>query len=544
MSTWNFADIFERVAARFPEAPAVIDGERTWTWAEFESRAQGLAADLGSLPLQYQSKVAVYSRNSSQFLEAYFGILKARLVPVNVNWRYEADELVYLLDNADVEAVVVAAEYAGMVERIAPRLPKVLRWYVVGEGDLPVDLPCVAYEDAIARHQIAGSPPGVATRSGDDLILIYTGGTTGMPKGVMWRQSDMFEALLGSSRAAFGLPMTDSVDDLVSGIVPPGPRGLAASPLMHATGLLHQFVMLLAGGTSVILTGRKFDAEHLWRTVATHAVSAVVIVGDAFAIPMLEYLDTHPGELDLSALEVISSSGAMWSRSLKEGLLGHLPWVQMYDALASSEGFGLAGTTMTAATVGEQAPLALGPNTRVIGDDGAWLSFSEVGGVGMVAVGGALPLGYYKDEDKSAQTFQTIEGERYSVPGDYVEILANSTVRFLGRGSACINTAGEKVYAEEVEMVVKDHPSVHDAACVGVPDARLGAAVCVVVTPVNGAVISKEAMVIHVSSRLASYKAPRHLVSMSEIPRTAQGKVDYPKVHEYVDSLLATGADR
>src|SRR5665213_2482506 len=197
MSTWNFADIFERVAARFPEAPAVIDGERTWTWGEFERGSQGLASELGSLTLRHQSKVAVYSRNSSQFLEAYFGILKARLVPVNVNWRYGADELAYLLDNADVEAVVVGAEYLGMIERIAPRLPKVVRWYVVGECQLPVDLPCVGYEGAIARHQGAGGPPEVGTRSGDDLMLIYTGGTTGMPKGVMWRQGDMFDALLG-----------------------------------------------------------------------------------------------------------------------------------------------------------------------------------------------------------------------------------------------------------------------------------------------------------------------------------------------------------
>ena len=542
---WNFATIFEGVAARRGDHPAVIDGDRTFTWADFDRRADALAAHLEQLGLPRQSRVAVYLRNSSEFLESYFALLKLGLIPVNVNYRYEADELVHLLDDSDAQAVIAHAEFAGAIAQIAPRLPGTRHWYIVG-GDASelADRFGAAtvsrYEDCAGDPAAHRSPAWATARGGDDLMMMYTGGTTGMPKGVMWRQGDLFEALVGSSRAAFDLPPVTTTAELLDTMADPGPRGLSASPFMHGTGLFHQFVMLMAGGTAVVLTGRRFDARHLWETVAGHKVTAVVIVGDAFARPMVDVLEQEGDSFDLSALEVISSSGALWSRPVKEALLRHLPRIRVFDALASSEGFGLATSVATGGHVEETTRFRLGRNVRVLGDDGAWLSPGD-DAPGRLVVTGALPLRYHKDPAKSAATFQEIDGARYSMPGDYVRVLDDGLVIFLGRGSACINTGGEKVYAEEVEHVVKTHPLVLDVAIVGVPDERFGATVAAVVRPVPGAQLSLADLTAHVAARLARYKVPRRLIIVDEVPRTVQGKIDYRATTEAITS--GTGAD-
>ena len=535
MTSWNLADILDAVAADIPSAPAIVATDRQLSWAQFEAEAESLAADLDGLGLPRQAKVAVYLRNVSEFLVAYLAALKASYVPVNVNYRYAADEIVYLLTDCEAQAVLVSADYAEIVLAVADRLPLVWRWYVVGEppaslAELVQSGRVVAYADAVRREPSERRH----TRSGDDLLLIYTGGTTGMPKGVMWRQADLYDALMGSSRAAFGLPPATSMAELLDVMARPGPRGLSCSPLMHGTGLLQQFVMLLSGGTCVLLALQPFDAEHLLRYVASRRVTAMVIVGDAFGRPIVEALDRTGSELDLSALEVVSSSGALWSSDVKQDFLRHLPQLKLHDSLASSEGFGLGFCVTTAAdlplTDESTGQFALGPHVRVWTDDGAFLTKGE-SGRGLAYVAGPLPLGYYRDEGKSASTFQVIDGVRYSAPGDYVEVRPGGTVAFLGRGSACINSGGEKVFAEEVDAVIRRHPEVVDAACVGVPDPRFGATVCAVVVLREGSTLTREQLADHVKAELAGYKAPRVMVVTDVLPRTPQGKVDYPAVN-------------
>jgi fatty-acyl-CoA synthase len=529
---WNFADIFEAVAVKLPDSEAVVDGERRLTWTDFDGRADAFAHELSALGLRPGETVGVYLRNCTEFLEAYYGALKVSCVPVNVNYRYGADELVYLLDNADCQAVVIGAEFAPMVAAVAERLPRVRRWYVVGdpvdqrEHEIAARPDACAYEERIAAMAGPRPPEWAVRRTGDDRFMVYTGGTTGLPKGVVWRQTDLFDGLIGSSRVAFNLPPMRGLDELVSSLAPPGPRGLSASPFMHGTGLLHQFVMLLSGGTCVVLPGRRFDARVLLAIIAAERVTAIVIVGDAFARPMLDLLDAEPDAFDLSSLQVISSSGATWSQGVKRGLLRHLPHVTMFDSLASSEGFGLARTVSTAEDCPETTRFVLGPHVRVRTDEGRFLDPGDEG-TGMLVVTGPLPMGYYKDEAKTTATFQTVDGVRYSAPGDYVRLLADSSVQFLGRGTACINTGGEKVYAEEVEQIVKAHPAAADAAVVGAPDERFGAVVTAVVQLKTGATLNQRELADHVKRHLADYKAPRRLLLVDELPRTVQGKLDY-----------------
>lgn len=536
-SGWNFADIFERIAQLVPDRPAIIDAGRVTSWRDFDVRSAALAhALVAECSLERQAKVAVYLENCAEFLESYNGILKAGLVPVNVNYRYGPDELVYLLGDADAEAVIVGARFLPQVRAISHRLPRIRVWIVVGDNvaDGSGGPACLSYDDLIAAH--AGLELD-RRRSGDDLILVYTGGTTGLPKGVMWRQTDMFDALIGASRTAFNLPAVDTVEELVAGVPEvPGPRGLAASPFMHGTGLMHQLVMLHAGGTCVVFRGGGFDAERLLQTMADHAVTAAVLVGDAFARPVLDVLERAPGRYDLSRLEVISSSGAIWSPAVKAGILRHLPHVSLFDSLASSEGFGLASAVTTVDNVDRPVRFTAGPYVRVRSDEGTWITPETGGGIGRLVVTGPLPLGYYKDPVKSAQTFQVIDGQRYSMPGDYVEMFSDATIRFLGRGSACINTGGEKVYAEEVEAVVRSHPAVKDAAVVGAPDDRFGSIVCAVVALRDGATLTTDALAAHVEASLARFKVPRRLIVVAEVPRAANGKLDYRALASIVEA--------
>jgi acyl-CoA synthetase (AMP-forming)/AMP-acid ligase II len=526
---WNFADIFGAIARHNPDACAIIDARGTRSWGEFDRRTDAFAHELVTAGLAPQAKVAVFQRNCAEYLESYLACMKAGLVPVNVNYRYGPTELTYLFTDADVEAVIAHREFLSLVEQIRPDLPLLRHIYVI-EDDTPAGSDpagVLGYEAAIRTHLGTSGMVLAHRRHPKDLLLIYTGGTTGLPKGVMWQQHELFEALVVSGQQALNLPPVRTIDDLLAGLPEQPPRGLSASPLMHSTGLLNQFMVLLTGGCAVMLPGRHFDAAVLWATVAQNAVTSLAIVGDAFARPMLAYLEDNPGQLDLSALQLIVSSGAMWSRPVQEGLLRHLPGVTLYDAFGSSEGFGLGMSSLSAAGGRETAHFKLGPNVRVRTDDGDWVGTGEEG-IGRVGVCGALPLGYYKDPAKTDAAFPVIDGVRYSIAGDYVQVFADGSLQLMGRGSACINTGGEKVYAEEVEEVLKEHPGIRDAACVGVPHPRFGSAVCAVIEVRDGAVVTGAVVTAFVRSRLASYKAPREVVITPLLPRTALGKVDYP----------------
>ncbi len=520
---WNFADLWETVAAQIPDALAQQQGDRAHSWAELNRRANGVATVMLRSDAAEQDKVAQYLYNGPEYLESMFAAFKAGLAVVNTNYRYAADELVYLWDNADATTVVFHGAFSEQCEGVRGRVPKVHTWLWVDDDTGPCPEWATPYEDAAASgtDENVQGPWG---RSGDHLLLLYTGGTTGMPKGVMWRQDDLFGVLDANNKKR--MPPEQDLDAVAERIVKAGPRNMPAAPLMHGTGLFNAISNLMVGGSITTMEGRHFSAEEFLDTVQRYGINSTSIVGDAFAKPILRALDTEPDRWDISTLRVVVSSGVMWSKETKEGLLRHNPRLIMVDSLGSSEAIGMASNTTTSESRGETAKFELGPTTRVITDDGLDV-IPGSGDLGRVALPGRTPIGYYKDEAKSAQTFVVIDGERYSIPGDYATVEADGTVTLLGRGSQCINTGGEKVYPEEVEECLKLHPTVADAAVVGVPDEKWGEAITALVEPHAGDVIDQAELIAHVKARLAAYKAPKRVVTVTSIGRAANGKLDY-----------------
>lgn len=538
VSNWNFADAYEAIAERAPNNPCMVQGDRTVTWGEFNRRANAFAADLLAHGLSQQSKVAAYLTNCPEYLETYVAAFKGGFAPVNTNYRYGAEEVTYLFDNADAEAVVFHSSYVPLLESIRSQLPKVKAWYCVREEGH--DTPSWAQDyDTIVQNHTEGNVSGRWGRSGDDLLLLYTGGTTGMPKGVMWRQDDLFNVLGAGGNAVLGVPPATSIAELAARPDPsqPGLVLLSACPLMHGTGQFSSFIALNMGGCIVSLPSKNFDVRELLSEVERNKVRTLVIVGQAFAGPILEALEAEPGKYDLSSLMMISSSGVMWSQENKAGLLRHIPQVVLFDSFGSSEAVGMGGSVSAAGAATETAKFQLGPTCAVFTEDGRRVQPGS-GERGLVAVGGFIPLGYYGDEAKTAQTFRTFEDQRWSVPGDWAEILEDGTLVLLGRGSVCINTGGEKVFPEEVEEAMKTHPAVRDAVVVGIPDDRFGEAICAVVETQDGAEIQLGELSEYVKSALAAYKAPRHLVLVDTIGRAPNGKVDYKRLKAHaIDSL-------
>ena len=524
---WNFANAWEAIAERVPDAPAQLQGERTFTWSAMDRRADGIARVLLDSGASEQDKVALYLHNCPEYMETVFALFKAGLVPVNTNYRYSADELVYLWDNADAVAVVFHGTFAERIDPLRHRVPAVKTWLWVDDSTGGCPPWAVPYEAAASAASSADSARTVAPwgRRGEHLLLLYTGGTTGMPKGVMWQQTDLLGSLDATSKRR--LPPEEDLDALGERITGPGPRNLPAAPLMHGTGLFNAMTNMLAAGCIVTMEGRHFDPVELLDTIERRRITSMSIVGDAFAKPILRALDAEPTRWDFSSLRVVVSSGVMWSAESKAGLLRHNERLIMVDALGSSEAIGMAQNTVSKdGASGGTAKFELGPFTKVLTEDGREVTpgSSERG---RVALRGFTPVGYYKDPEKSASTFQVFDGVRWSIPGDWAEVEADGSVRLLGRGSQCINTGGEKVYPEEVEEVLKEHPSVADAAVIGVPDERFGQAITALVEPHVGFEVDEAALIAHVKARLAHYKAPKRVLPLATVGRAANGKLDY-----------------
>jgi len=539
VANWTYADIWEAIAAAVPTRPAQIKGERVLTWADFDRRADGIADHLLAAGLQRQAKVAAYLYNGPEYLETYFAAFKAGLVPVNTNYRYVADELIYLFDNADAEAVVFHASFTPTVEQIRARLPKVKAWISVAEPGHPAPAFAADYETLADRH--VGRVEARWGRSGEDLLILYTGGTTGMPKGVMWRQEDLFFVLGGAGNALMGIEPVASVEEAAARAAATDPGLIiAAAPLMHGTAQFSSMIALAGGGAVACLPGTHFDAHEFWDEVARLKATSAAIVGMAFAAPLLQALDANPGRWDLTSLTRLGSSGTVWSLENKQGLLRHLPGCAIFDSLGSSEAVGLGASSSVAGAPVETARFMVGPNSAVFTEDGRRVEPGS-GERGQVAVNGLLPVGYYKDPDKTARTFRTFEGRRWSVPGDFATVEADGTMRLLGRGSQVINTGGEKVFPEEVEEAIKRYPGVRDAAVVGVPDPRFGERICAVVDMAGGAPADLATISAHVREHLAGYKAPRELV-LAPITRAANGKLDYKGVRALALAALGIPA--
>jgi acyl-CoA synthetase (AMP-forming)/AMP-acid ligase II len=528
----NLADIWEAVADRRGEQPALVHGAQRTPFAAFDDRAARLAAALADHGIGRDAKVAMYLYNANEYLETTFAALKLRAVPVNVNYRYLEDELFYLLENSDAEALVFHGALAERVRAVRDRLPKLRALVQVTTADedrVPLLDAATPYEDLIASSE----PAARIERSPEDVVFLYTGGTTGLPKAVIWPQAALYSQFAASYIPLQGwLPATPAeaadASDRLHALGAAG-AALAAAPLMHGMAWFTSMARLMIGGTVVSLTSRTFDPHEFWRAVQEHRVNACTIVGDAFARPLVEALEEAEAAgrpYDLSSLGVIISGGVMWTPPYKQPFVDRGVGM-LIDGLGSSEATGAASHVTMAGSDPSTARFQLGPHTRVLTEDGREVTPGS-GEVGVLAVGGpAVAAGYYKDPQKSAQTFRVIGGQRYSIAGDYATVEEDGSITLLGRGSVCINTGGEKVFPEEVEEVIKLHPAVADCVVVGVPDEKWGQAITALVALRQGGGLDPAELLALARQKLAAYKAPKHVVVVPELLRSPAGKADY-----------------
>jgi acyl-CoA synthetase (AMP-forming)/AMP-acid ligase II len=516
----NLADLFEAVADALPEREALVVGGTRLTYTDLDARANRLAHVLRHHGITAGDHVGLWLYNGVPYIEGMLAAYKLRAVPVNINYRYGREEMRYLFDDSECRLVLHEPEFS---ERWAEVVP------ILRRPPVPV-----VVDDAY-EHQLALASPerDFSTRSADDIYLLYTGGTTGLPKGVMWRHEDIFYAAMGgSSRAGDELsPVTDVVRAAAS---TPSRRVLAAPPLIHGTAQWAAFTTFQQGGTVVLSADRSFDPASLWRLTADERIGMLVLIGDAFARPLLDALEADPAAWDLSRLRILMSGGAVLAPAVKNGLHRLLPRIRVIDVYGSSE----SGTQARMTTTNGQtaAVFAVDDHTVVL-DEANQPVEPGSGRVGRLARRGHVPLGYYNDPVKTAATFPVIDGVRWAVPGDMATVDADGVVRVLGRGSTCINSGGEKVYPEEVEGVLKSHAGVFDTLVVGTPDDRWGEVVAAVVQPRSGWDLNGEDLQNHVRRQLSGYKVPRRIVFVTSVQRAPSGKADYRWAREVASGV-------
>ena len=526
---YHYADAIEALADRLGDDIVLTHAGVNRSWREFDDRAARLGAAFAAAGLQPGSKVGLLLYNCSEYYETFLAALKMRMVPFNVNYRYVGSELAYLLDNADCEALVYHRSLAGVVREVLPGLPLVKLAVEVDDGG-------DGWEHARPYEPLlAATPPAPRIpRQPDDYHLMYTGGTTGMPKGVICHVAPWSTGLTAMfATNVLGVPAPQDVAQLAAIVQALRAKGVApvvlpSSPLMHTAGLANSLPFQMLGGRCVTLPNRNFDPLEIWRAVARERVMCMIIVGDAFARPMLDALDEAKarGEtFDLSCLKLVVSSGVIWSQGIKEKMLEWLD-ATLIDGVGATEGAMALQMSRRGATgaAAKFVPLA---ETRLFAEDGREIprGSSEPG---LIAAGGdVLPAGYYKDPDKTAKTFRVVDGRRYAFIGDWGQWNPDGTMQLLGRGSACINTGGEKVYPEEVEHVIAAHPGVADCLVIGLPDERFGQrVVALVAAKVAGTPLAPE-LAEFVQGRMAGYKRPRAFIEVASIPRMPNGKADY-----------------
>jgi fatty-acyl-CoA synthase len=526
----NLAAIHEAIAAIAPDRECLIFRDRRFSWSQTTDRTRRLASVLRAHGLgchrersalenweSGQDHVALYLHNGNEYLEGMLGAFKARCAPFNVNYRYVEEELLYLFDNADAKAVVYHACFAPTLAKIRDRLPQVRLWLQVEDGSGEALLPgALDYEQALADAR-PEAPTGL---SADDLYILYTGGTTGMPKGVLWRQEDIFLAAMG------GPIPPRTLEDAVERGRNPGPRSLPAPPFMHGAAHWVAFNVWSVGGTIVVHSEpSKLDPDDIWSTIERERVNLLTIVGDAFGRPLVDQLAKK--KYDLSSLILVTSGGAILTASLKDEFLRALPQVRVLDALGSSETGAQASQFSDKDNKATTGDFAVAPGNVVLKEDLSGLV--EVGSdeIGWLAREGNIPLGYYKDAEKTARTFPAVGGKRYSVPGDRAAFDADGKLRLLGRDSVCINSGGEKIFAEEVEHAVKHHPDVYDCVVVGTPHPRWGQQVTALVKLREGTRGDEDSLRKTASEHIAAYKLPKVFVFVDEMVRAPSGKADY-----------------
>ncbi|WP_433794938.1 acyl-CoA synthetase [Actinoplanes sp. CA-252034] len=518
----NIADLFEHAVDAFADRVAVACGEREITYAELEETANRLAHFLQSRGVGKGAHVGLYAGNSIEAVVAMIAVYKLRAVVVNVNYRYVENELQYLFSDASLVALIHDRRFSPRVQAVTTDMRAIV---ALPDGSSP-EIPDISYADALTA---GSSKRDFEERSGDDLYLLYTGGTTGYPKGVIWRHEDVWRVLGGGIDFMSGIPLEDEWAQSRRGDEMPPMTRFCLAPLIHGNAQWAALAALFAGDTVVFLP--HFDADEVWRTVERRKVNVIVLIGDAMARPIIEaYL---AGDHDGSTLMAISSSAALFSPSVKRQYLQALPDVMVTDAVGSSE-TGFAGIGIVADVDGGavDGPRVMpGPDTIVIDEHGRR---AGPGVIGRLARGGHVPLGYYKDPEKTAALLTEVDGVRYAIPGDLARLEDDGTITLLGRGNTCINTGGEKVFPEEVEGALKAHPDVFDALVIGAADDLLGQRVVALVQPRPGTAPDLGELDTHVRQRIAGYKAPRGVWLVDRINRTISGKADYRWAHSHV----------
>jgi acyl-CoA synthetase (AMP-forming)/AMP-acid ligase II len=522
VSSFNLADLWEAVADLVPERTAAVCGDVRRSYAELEERSNRLANWMAAQGVEPGQHVGLYLTNGIEYLEAMLACFKIRAVPINVNYRYVAGELRYLFDDADVVGVLVQPEFVDRLAEVVPELPAV-RWSLT-VGD--------EYEAALAASSPERSFP---ERTGDDHYVIYTGGTTGLPKGVVWRQEDAFFACIGGGDPSRQAGAVERPDQVPERIMDASVVFLPVAPLMHAAGQWTSLSWLYAGGTVVLLPG-SLDPAEVWRTVEREKVNLITVVGDPVVRPLVDAWIAE-GPWDVSSLFSIGSGGAPLTPSLKDQLIALVPNAVVADGFGSSE-TGAQGSSRVAAGQSSGGVTRFTPyETTTVLDEATRRPVEPGSGVtGRVALRGRIPLGYYNAPDKTAETFVEVDGERWVLTGDMATIDEDGSINLLGRGSVCINTGGEKVHPEEVESVLKAHPKVYDVVVIGVDDERWGQRVAAVVQPVDGEHLTLDELVEHSRGELAGYKVPRSLVLVDQVERSPAGKADYRWAQRVADS--------
>jgi acyl-CoA synthetase (AMP-forming)/AMP-acid ligase II len=533
---YNIADLFEHTVDAVPDRLALVDRDTRLTFAQVDTRANRFGHFLASRGVGPGDHVGIYALNSEQWVTAMLGCLKVRAVPINVNYRYVEEELAYLIGNAQLVACVYDQEFAARLSHVADRSPK-LHTFVHIEDDSGADtaaLGSVSFEDACAQ----GSPErDFPERSGDDVYIIYTGGTTGMPKGVMWRSEDIFFALgqgidaVSGERVASEFTKAEQAAASESGLV-----WLIIPPLMHGAAQIALMSQWFIGSTAVLLP--KFDPEAVWDLVDAEGVNGMMITGDAVARPLIETLEEHADRWEANGLFIVSSSAALFSQSVKDRFLERFPNLMIFDAIGSTEGGFNGMTTAAKGAKGEGGgPTVTAGRDVVVLDE--HLREIPVGDdrIGMLGRGGNIPLGYFNDEKKTAENFViAADGKRYAVSGDFARWTEDGRLVMLGRGTVSINSGGEKIFPEEVEQALKAHPGVFDCLVVGVPDERWGQRVAAVVQARPGSTVTLAELDAHAREHIAGYKVPRELHLVAEIVRSPSGKPDYPWAKQLAES--------
>ena len=535
----DFASVWEMVSDLVPENDALICGEDIVTWKEYDDRASKIASALSEAGLGANSKAGLYLNNSNEYLIAQYAIFKVGGIPINVNYRYVEEELIYLLENSDAEAVFYHACYSSRIKEIAGSLPNIKAWIEVSDGTESKFDQSLKYQDLLSQH----SPMKRIHRDPETIYMLYTGGTTGMPKGVMYKQGE-FLVYLFRTLKAMGYDVPEDLSDLESRIEASKSsnafiRSVVGCPLMHGTGMwLGAFLPLLLGGTAITTSNLGFDPDQLWTQVQNKKATNIVIVGDAFAKPMLDALNRAASDgnaYDISSVQVIISSGVMWSAEVKQGLLQHHD-MRLMDTMGFTEG-GMGASVTTRDNPPATAKFSLNPGVIVLADDGEILSPGSEK-IGLIGTSGLVPVGYYKDEKKSAETFREVDGVRYSFPGDYAKLEADGTITLLGRGSNCINSAGEKIYPEEVEEALKKDALVFDCLVVGMPDEKFGQKIVAVVSTVDNQQVNEAELIENTRKIIAGYKLPKTILFADEVQRAPNGKANYKWAKAFAEEQL------